>query len=157
MKNDLIEQFIPLANKLAYQRKKTVPSFIDIEDLRSAAYLGLVEAATRFNPDLGVKFSTFAYMRIFGAICDFLREENTCYTSENQNIRLTTDSNLEEMLEYLTINLTTKGKTIIKSYYIDNFSLREIGEKEGLSESRISQLIKKYKETMMENYNNLAA
>lgn len=157
MNNDLIEQFIPLAIKLAYQRKRTVPNFIDIEDLLSAAYLGLVEAASRFNPNLGIKFSTFAYPRIFGAICDFLRQEdyNDIFFIEEKHTYC--DNNLEEIFECLTFDFTEKDKKIVRNYFIDNFSLKEIGEKEHLTEGRISQLIKKYKEKMSQNYKNLVS
>src|SRR4051812_1699576 len=72
----LVEQYIPLANKLACRRKKDLPRFVDIEELKSAAYLGLVEAASRYDPKVGVIFSTFAYPRIFGAIQDYLREQS---------------------------------------------------------------------------------
>jgi RNA polymerase sigma factor for flagellar operon FliA len=46
----------------------------DRAELDSAADLGLVEAATAFNPARGVRFTTFSYYRIRGAIYDYLRQ-----------------------------------------------------------------------------------
>lgn len=43
------------------------------EDLHSAAFLALVEAAESFDPSRGVKFATFAYYRIKGALFDARR------------------------------------------------------------------------------------
>ena len=43
------------------------------ENLFSAGVVGLVEAATRFEPDGGISFKTFAYKRIRGAIYDEMR------------------------------------------------------------------------------------
>lgn len=43
------------------------------ENLHSAGMLGLVEAATQFDPSRCVPFRTFAYRRIKGAIVDELR------------------------------------------------------------------------------------
>jgi RNA polymerase sigma factor for flagellar operon FliA len=161
----LVEQYVPLANKLAFQKKKSLPKFIDIEDLRSAAYLGLVEAANRFNPDLGVCFSTFAYPRINGAIIDYLRDQGWMKRGEAHHI-LSLDAPMadnemcllgetvaakeeitdqEEVLEVISLNLDNQAKSVLKHYFIDELSMKEVGEKFGVTEGRISQLIKEYK------------
>lgn len=46
------------------------------ENLHSAGVLGLVEAASSFDPSKGVRFRTFAYPRIRGAIIDELRKQS---------------------------------------------------------------------------------
>lgn len=160
----LVEQYLPLANKLAFQKKKNLPKHIDIEDLRSAAYLGLVEAANRYNPDVGVNFSTFAYPRINGAIIDYLRDlgwfkkGNSHYilsldSSESgyectlsDTIKAKKESNdCMEILEEISRNLDDQAKSVLKHYFIDELSMQEVGDKFGVSEGRISQLIKEYK------------
>jgi len=50
-----------------------LPPGLDVENLESAGTLGLVEAASRFDPTRGVEFKTFAYARIRGAVLDELR------------------------------------------------------------------------------------
>lgn len=50
-----------------------LPDGVDAENLESAGVLGLVEAASQFDPNRGVAFATFAYRRIRGAILDELR------------------------------------------------------------------------------------
>jgi RNA polymerase sigma factor (sigma-70 family) len=159
----LVEQYIPLANKLAYQAKRSLPRFVDIEDLKSAAYLGLVEAGSRYKKEFGTEFSTFAYPRIFGAIRDYLREQGwlkkgdltpvlsldlPCGNSENCTIQDTLEAKpkdeTEECFEVITINLDDKAKQVLRSYFIDEYSMKEVGQKFGVSESRISQLIKHY-------------
>ena len=50
-----------------------LPQSIDNENLESAGVLGLVEAASHFDPSRGVEFRSFAYHRIRGAILDELR------------------------------------------------------------------------------------
>ncbi|MGE0374998.1 MAG: sigma-70 family RNA polymerase sigma factor [Planctomycetaceae bacterium] len=50
-----------------------VPEGVDLENLEAAGILGLVEAAAQFDPRREVAFTTFAYMRIRGAILDELR------------------------------------------------------------------------------------
>ena len=46
------------------------------DELLSAAYLGLVEAAGKYEPDRGVSFRQFAYLRVRGSVIDLLRENS---------------------------------------------------------------------------------
>lgn len=141
----LVEKYIPLANKLAYQKKTSLPSFIDIDEIKSAAYLGLVEAASRFDPLRG-SFSTYAYPRIMGAIQDYLRELNWCKKRQPlEDVETKPDRNCEDVFEILTMDFDTNAKAIMRHYFIDEYSMKEVGHKFGVSESRISQLIKEYK------------
>ena len=52
---------------------RRVPSHISEDDIRGAAYVGLLEAAEKFDDSLGWKFRTFASPRVKGAILDYLR------------------------------------------------------------------------------------
>lgn len=51
-----------------------LPHFVEFDELLAFGRLGLVEAATRFQPDNGAAFQTFAYYRIRGAVFDGLRK-----------------------------------------------------------------------------------
>lgn len=50
-----------------------LPSYVELDDLVSYGTIGLIDAVQGFNPDHGVKFSTYAVARIRGAIYDALR------------------------------------------------------------------------------------
>jgi len=157
----LVEQYVPLANKLAYKKKRVLPKFVDIEDLKSAAYLGLVEAASRYNSEYGVAFSTYAYPRIFGAIHDWLRKEGWGKRGEfskllsldveneecslKESVAAKDDRNDDEFLEVVSIDLDQQAKDILRQYFVDSYSMKEVGKRFGVSESRISQLITQYK------------
>jgi len=67
---ELIQQCQGLVRSLAKQIHLTLPPSADLDDLIGYGQLGLAEAARVFNPDVNVKFSTFAYYRIRGAIFD---------------------------------------------------------------------------------------
>jgi RNA polymerase sigma factor for flagellar operon FliA len=69
----MIETHMPLVNFLVERMLSQVPSFATRDDLRSAAMLGLMDAASRFDPRRGVLFKTFAEQRIRGAIFDEVR------------------------------------------------------------------------------------
>jgi len=66
------------AEKIAWGMAKKYGAVWGVLDIKSAAYLGLVEAATNYQ-DVGPKFSSFSGKRIMGQIVDeicFLRNIN---------------------------------------------------------------------------------
>lgn len=58
-----------IADRLAAK----LPASIDRDDLYGAGVLGLVEAVERFDASRGISFTTFAELRVRGAILDNLR------------------------------------------------------------------------------------
>ena len=68
----LMEEHQGLVRSLAWAMRRSLPKNVDLEDLISYGQVGLAEAARDFNPALGNQFSTFAYYRIRGAMCDGL-------------------------------------------------------------------------------------
>ncbi len=68
----LATRFLPLARSLASRMKDRFPAGDD--ELQSAAFLALVEAAQHFDPAVGVSFATYARHRIWGALCDVRSE-----------------------------------------------------------------------------------
>ena len=66
----LIQQGQGLVRSIALTVYRKVPIRTDLDDLIAYGQLGLAEAAQAFNPDAGVRFTTFAYYRIRGAIYD---------------------------------------------------------------------------------------
>jgi len=70
---EIVEKYMPYVRSIAGKIKKTVAKEIDFEDLVEYGMIGLLEAADRFDPDVGANFMTFAYYRIRGSIYDGLR------------------------------------------------------------------------------------
>lgn len=63
----------PLVRSIARSISRRLPPHVDFEDLIAAGNLGLVEAATRFDGTRQVRFTSYAEVRIRGAILDHLR------------------------------------------------------------------------------------
>lgn len=61
---------------------------LDVEELVQEGFLGLLDAARRFDASRGVAFSTFAYPRILGAIDDYLRRLDTLPSRQRQRLRV---------------------------------------------------------------------
>lgn len=70
-RDELFEQFRPLARKLA--GRYTNPHE-PLEDLVQVAYLGLLGAVDRFDPGRGVRFSSFAIPTILGELKRYFRD-----------------------------------------------------------------------------------
>lgn len=72
-KTTLVNQNIYYAKKLARRfYNKRAHTHAELDDLEAAAYLGLCEAASRFDSSKDNKFQTYSYMRIVGAMYDYL-------------------------------------------------------------------------------------
>lgn len=72
----LARAHMPLVRKIAWHVHGRVSTAIEIEDLIQIGMIALVEAANAFE-DRGHAFSTYASMRIRGAMIDHLRRQAT--------------------------------------------------------------------------------
>lgn len=70
---ELVTAHLPLVGHLVREFSARVPAHVDREDLRSAALYALVTSARGFDPSRGASFSSFAAIRIRGALQDELR------------------------------------------------------------------------------------
>lgn len=73
LSEELIRDYQDYLRKIAYFIKITLPDSIDFDDLVQYGEIGLIEAARKFDPKVGVSFKTYSYYRIKGAIYDGLR------------------------------------------------------------------------------------
>lgn len=73
LRNQLVEQYLPLVKSIAERRHSTLPSQVEFDELRQSGFIGLMDAITAFDTSRGVKFEAFAKSRIDGAIIDGLR------------------------------------------------------------------------------------
>lgn len=69
--HELIHSYLPLAESIA---RRFTSHRHEAEDLRQVAYLGLVKAARRFDPDREVPFANFAAPTIAGEVKRYLRD-----------------------------------------------------------------------------------
>jgi RNA polymerase sigma factor for flagellar operon FliA len=72
-RDDMIVEHMPLVKYLVGRIAPKLPAHLDLQDLISAATVGLINAADRFDPERGVLFKTFAEQHVRGAIIDELR------------------------------------------------------------------------------------
>ena len=73
-REDLILEHIPLLKHIVGRVGVDLPSSVDRDDLYGFGMLGLIGAADSWDPTRGLKFSTYAYTRMRGAMLDELRK-----------------------------------------------------------------------------------
>jgi RNA polymerase sigma factor for flagellar operon FliA len=73
-RDELIKAHLDYVDFIVHRMRPQIPGHISLEDLKSAAMYGLMDAASRFDPNKGVLFKTFAETRIRGAVLDELRK-----------------------------------------------------------------------------------
>jgi RNA polymerase sigma factor for flagellar operon FliA len=74
IRNFFIEKYAPLVRYVVSNMNIYVNDQSDYDDLIGWGIEGLIDAIDRFDPDRGVKFKTYAIIRIRGSIYDKLRE-----------------------------------------------------------------------------------
>ena len=72
----LVEEHYNLVTQLAWAVSSKLPSSVSNEDLTGPGAEGLIEAATRFDPNNGTPFPGYARRRIVGEMLDFLRSDS---------------------------------------------------------------------------------
>jgi RNA polymerase sigma factor for flagellar operon FliA len=83
----LILDHVPLLKHLVGRMSFDLPSSVDRDDLFGYGMLGLIQAADSFEPGRGLKFSTYAFPKIRGAILDELRRADFLPRGRREKVR----------------------------------------------------------------------
>lgn len=123
----LVKDHMVLAQSVASQKYRTAPHALDLDDLRSLAYMGLVEAASRwfkycesrgYDPNDTQFFVIYARPRIAGSIYDKLRSD-----------------------DWATRALREKSKRLREAGSEEGISREELAERTGMTEQEIHEVV----------------
>ena len=89
---DQIIRHAPLVKRIAYHLLNRLPPTVQIDDLIQAGMVGLLEAVSNFNPDMGASFETFAGIRIRGSMIDEIRRSDWTPRSVHRKFRSVADA-----------------------------------------------------------------
>ena len=83
----LIEYYLPLVHSIIGRMAVYLPSHMDMSDLQQHGLIGLCEAIGSYDNKRGVRFETFAYHRIRGAVLDVLRKADNLSRSNRKVLK----------------------------------------------------------------------
>ena len=75
-RDEIIQKYYPLVQKIAYRLANRMPNYIDVEDLIHVGVIGLMEAVDRYNPEQMASFDAYLKIRLQGAMVDELRRSD---------------------------------------------------------------------------------
>ena len=164
----LMEQVAPDVRYRARATHRRVYRHVEIDDLVQEGFVGVLEAAQRYDADKGVQFKSFAKRRIAGAMIDFIRREVPGPQRRVENDRPlpivervdALDSEARqlpdaaplpdefairrELLRAIAVELAKLPKRtrvlFALMYGVADLTMREAGECLGVSEGRVSQI-----------------
>jgi RNA polymerase sigma factor for flagellar operon FliA len=73
VRDQLVLAYSPIVKHVAGRIASRMPPHVDLADLVAYGLAGLIDAVERYDPARGVKFESFAGLRIRGAIIDAMR------------------------------------------------------------------------------------
>jgi len=126
--SDSPQEYLYLVRDIVDRIDIKLPDHWDKEDMIGYGVLGLMEALTRFKPEKGVKFSTFASLRIRGAILDALRKEAPLPRTKWKKVRQVT-----EVMEDLYMSTG------------DEVSLQTVADKLGMDKREVEETLESFK------------
>jgi RNA polymerase sigma factor (sigma-70 family) len=148
-RQQLVISHLGFADQIACKQHRKLPASVYLEDVKSAAYCGLVDAVSRYRGN--IPFKIFASYRINGEIKDYLRslgwgtrntrwqgqswDETYDYASESEPV-------INDSFEMLIAGLSKSAKKVVWLYYVEDLTMKEIGKKIRLSQTRVFQIIK---------------
>lgn len=133
----LIVLHVELVKRIARHLAARLPSTVDIDDLMQSGMVGLLEAASNFDPSRGACFATYAGIRIRGSMLDDIRKHDWTPRSVHHKYRKVTDAihdiegrlgraaETEEIAAQLGISLDEYHKILTDSASARLFSLEE--------------------------------
>ena len=147
--NELVEKHSGLVIVQAMMFRPTTLS--DFDDYISSGRIGLLKAIRHFDPNKNTKFSTYA------AICirrEMIREVQR---DKDQKVLRTTINHSDkehplELWEILPDNLDDIEKEVLEVRLLQNYTLKEIGERFSRSKQWASTILKKAISKIREGY-----
>jgi len=154
-RDKFIMDYLPLVKYVVGKFMMYLPSHIDQEDLFESGILGLIEAAERFDAAKNVKFKTYAFHRIRGAVLDYLRLQDWVPRSvrEKDNLikatynaleqKLNRTPHTEEIAEAMGISCSDLDKMLADINMCSMIYLEDINfGSDGDSKVKVSEIVK---------------
>lgn len=76
LRNELLMDYLYIVRRAAVQLRGILKSSVEEEDLINQGVLALMECLERYDGTRGAKFETYAFIRVRGALIDYIRKQD---------------------------------------------------------------------------------
>lgn len=76
LRNQLVLGYSYIAKSVAVQMRGIFQNYAQMEDVVNEGILTLMDCIAKFDPGKGIKFESYAFMRVRGAVIDFVRRQD---------------------------------------------------------------------------------
>ena len=76
VRNQLVMYYSYIARSMAVKMSSTYHKYATTEEMVNQCVIALINSLERFDPDKGVKFSTYAFTKVRGAIINYVRKQD---------------------------------------------------------------------------------
>lgn len=137
-KEQIIQEYIPLVKYIASRVMFGKNKYMEYEDLVSYGMIGLMDALYKFDNTKGMKFSSYASIRIKGAMIDELRKNRPISKGamdklnkynkaiDDLQMELLREPTGDEIAKHLGMSLSEVGEIINYINYISMVSLENV-------------------------------
>lgn len=126
VKNKIISHYLYIVSIVVKRLMPQYKDYSEKDELMSCGVLGLIDAVNKFDRSFGVKFQTYATVRIRGEIIDYMRKQDWAPSSLRKKI-----SSIQNAIEVLEAELNRRPTEA------------EIAEYLGVKESVVQKVLQK--------------
>lgn len=76
LRNDIVLRYLELVRLIAVSLRNIYSKYATSDDIINEGVIALMSAIDNFDPDKGVKFETYANIKVKGAIIDYVRKQD---------------------------------------------------------------------------------
>jgi RNA polymerase sigma factor for flagellar operon FliA len=158
-RDKLLREHLPMVRHQAQRIHERLPGHVELDDLISAGIVGLIDAFSKFDHTKQLPFKSYAEFRIRGAILASIRTidrnprelrrkgwavEGAIRSVTHKLGSVPTEpeilSVMKEQLREVLEELPEKERIVLMLYYYVEMTMKEIGLKLGVDESRASEI-----------------
>lgn len=148
--NEIITRHMPWAENLAKAKKAQMGKSVYYEDLKSAAYRGLVDAAQRFDDSIG-SFKNYAAGRVKGEMSAYLKELQWGPLTMNSIADAYYVADRSDIFDLIPAGV----RQIFVWYYVYGYTMLEIAVRLGVTKSMVSKIMKTHKKLLARRKNEI--
>ena len=76
VRNDIVLAYTGLVKSIAIRMRCVYKNYAQLDDVVNQGIISLIDAVEKFDPARGIKFETFASIKVKGAIIDYIRAQD---------------------------------------------------------------------------------